>query len=63
MCPARIIIDSDNLYVRNNQLNNVYSGIYYYHLKTQHKFQQLDKTLWLTYRQDVTQPSSGQSGT
>jgi len=42
------------------------SGIYYYRLKTQHKYQQLDKTLWLTFRQHisaVTQPTSGQSGT
>jgi len=46
MCPARNIIDSGNLYVRNNQLNDVYSGIYYYDLETQHKFQQLDKNLW-----------------
>jgi hypothetical protein len=42
------------------------SGIYYYRLKTQYKYQQLDKTLWLTSKQHVsavTQPSSGQSRT
>jgi hypothetical protein len=26
----------------------MYSGIYYYRLKTQHKYKKLDKTLWLT---------------